>query len=588
MKISKYFSSTCKNILLLTLCLYVTVLTGSVSNGRFVFGLQQRTVAPDGTVYLRAGSIPQQAVRATPLPPAPTLAVDPALEAKVEDLINRHPYDMAQWGIEVLSLDDNQILYSHNSSIPMIPASNMKLFTTATAMHYLGADYRFRTAVYSHSSLDPDGTLHGNLVLRGGGDPFFSRNFLKNNASTFFDEIAAQLRSHGVRKVGGNIVGDDSLYPYAPPPTSAVAQQFREENSLGDQNGADPEFDDDPSVSALSFNDNLVAVRAIPVRNGAAVRVYTEPSTDYFQIINRATATRARRSTFSVSKVAGSNTIVLSGRLSLRAGSHSRYIKVDDPAEFAAYLLKESLQREGIGVPGMPVSHHTGGIPYREMKEWAKHESPPLLDAISIINKRSLNTYAELLLRLVGSEVRGRSTTEAGISVVQDYVAQTGVNPRDVAIYDGSGLSKSNLLSPHCEISLLRYVSSQNYYPQFVSSLSIASSDGTLKHRLSSDATAQRIFGKTGTLSNVVALGGFLYTLQGKRLAFAIFCNNFAYGASSARRCVDEIMEVLSRHEYSHGSNSLIADYGRAYPGQSRVVATDAFQGLVGSSFTSH
>ncbi|HEY2930603.1 MAG TPA: D-alanyl-D-alanine carboxypeptidase/D-alanyl-D-alanine-endopeptidase [Acidobacteriota bacterium] len=592
MKISRYFPSTLKNILLLAVCLYVTLLSGSVSNGRFVFGVQQRTVAPDGTVYLRAGSATSQPVRAGSVPPAPTLAIDPALEAKIEELINRHPNDLAEWGIEVLSLDENQIIYSHNSSIPMIPASNMKLFTTATAMHYLGADYRFKTAVYSHSNLDPDGTLRGNLVLRGGGDPFFSRNFLKNNASSFFDEIAAKLRAHGVHRIGGNIVGDDSLYPYQPPPTSAVAQQLRDENSpgdrLGDQKLADSDSDDDTSVSALSFNDNLVAVRAIPVRNGAPVRVYTEPSTDYFRIINRATATRARRSTFNVSKVPGKNTIVLTGRLPLRAGSHSRYIKVDDPAGFAAYLLKESLQHEGIDVAGMPVSHHGGGIPYREMKEWARHESPPLLDAISIINKRSVNSYAELLLRLVGSEVRGRSTTEAGISVVQDYVAQTGINPRDVAIYDGSGLSKSNLLSPHVEISLLRFVASQNYYPQFVSSLSVASIDGTLRHRLSSDATAQRIFGKTGTLSNAVALGGFLYTLQGKRLAFAIFCNNFASRAGSARHCVDEIMEVLSRHEYSRSSSALASDSGRGNEGTVRSTATGAFHGLVGSSFASH
>jgi PBP4 family serine-type D-alanyl-D-alanine carboxypeptidase len=351
------------------------------------------------------------------------------------------------------------------------------------------------------------------------------------------------------------------LYPYTPPSTSALAasQTLHEEGQSEGQSkvtaSGEPEDDQDGEVSALSFYDNTIGIRVVPVRSGAPVVVRTEPRTEYFHIINRATATRGRRSKLRLAKSKGSNTIVLTGKVSLRSRGLVSYVRVDDPAAFGAYLLKESLERYGIAVSGIAESHHGGGIPYRDLHELAKHESPPLIDAISIINKRSDNAYAELLLRLVGTEVRGRGTAEAGISVVQELVRQTGVDPNELSINDGSGLSKANALSPHAEISLLRYVTQQHYYPSFVSSLAVAGTDGTLKHRLSNGATVQRIFGKTGTLANVVALGGFLYSLQGKRLAFVIFCNNFLYGAGSARHGVDEIVELLARHDYGKPEN---------------------------------
>lgn len=560
MKSPRQCSWILKQIFLLAFYFLVSGASSRIPSSLSLFALQQRTIAPNGTVVLRAGNVASSpgGLRLE----SPTLSIDASLEAKIEEIVNGRPQDLADWGIEVLSLDDNQIIYAHNPHQPMVPASNMKLFTTATAMHYLGPNYRFKTAVYGRPEPQADGILQGSLVVRGGGDPFFAKTFLTENVLSFFDEIAQQLRGQGIRQISGNIIGDDSLYPYTPPPTSALSAgslEVREERSAGGSD-IDAEVDIGASgVSALSFNDDLVAIKVVPVRAGRPVQVYTEPRTDYFRMINRAVATTGRRNTFRLKRINGTNTIMLTGKLPLRRKGFYKYIRVDDPASFVAYLLKESMERHGIVVSGIPQSHHEGRIPYREMRELARHESPPLIEAISIINKQSINAHAELLLRLIGMEVRGSDTAEAGISVVQDYVAQTGINPKDLAIYDGSGLSRSNALSPHAEILLLRYVTLQNYYPHFVSSLAVAGVDGTLRRRLSNGATVQRVFGKTGTLGNVVALGGFMYSLHGKRLAFSIFCNNFARGAGSARHAVDQIMEVLAQHEYQK-SESVVVD----------------------------
>lgn len=570
MKKARWLTLTLRCVLLAGMCLLAPLTGGEYDRGEFLVGQQWRSLEPGGRPGVRVNNGPASTSRFR----VPTVAVDASLEAKIEEILGLKPYNRADWGIEVLSLDDNLILYAHNSNQPMIPASNVKLFTTAAAMHYLGPEYRFKTAVFARPNLEPDGTLQGDLVLRGGGDPFFSKNFTTDNPLFYFDEIAQQVRSQGVRRIGGNLIGDDSLYSPEALSRSMTALgssdlQESQQSAGGPEGETDEEAGRGPPAGSFGFSDTMVGVRVVATRNGKPVQVSIEPRTSFFKVVNRALTTTGRRSTLRVTRVKESNTIIVTGRLPVRKKTFFGYIALEEPAAFAAYVLKEALERNGIEVAGEPQSNHGRRIAYGEMRELARHESPPLVETISIINKQSVNSDAELLLRLIGTEIRGQPTPEAGISVVQELVAQTGINPANVSISDGSGLSRSNSLSPHAEIALLRYVASQQYYPHFVSSLAVAGVDGTLRYRLSGEATVQRIFGKTGTLSNVVALGGFMVSLQGKRLAFAIFCNNSPRGTASVRRAVDQIMEVLARHDYlssdaigadSNSTQALVSD----------------------------
>ncbi|MBI2820880.1 MAG: D-alanyl-D-alanine carboxypeptidase/D-alanyl-D-alanine-endopeptidase [Acidobacteria bacterium] len=559
MKLAKQFFPSLRYLILAGLYLLAPQGGYEVFSPGLLFAQQDPLAAADSRpagVASRSGAYYQP----------PVIAIDAGLEAKIEELLSDRAYNRADWGIEVLSLDDNQILYTHNARQPMIPASNIKLFTTAAALHYLGSRYRFKTAVYARPELNADGTLRGNLVLRGGADPFFSRGFQAESASSYFDELALQLRALGVRRIDGDVIADNSLYARIPAGSSLVSLPADEQEGLAEGDGGESQAEGDAEANfadpegnftkLFSFSDNRILVRVTPVRNGRPVRVSLEPKTNYFRIVNKARATASRRSTLRITRAKGSRIITVTGRLPLRRKGFYTYVKLDDPAEFAAYLLKESMERNGIAVSGTPEAHEQGPIPYREMRELARHESPPLIEAISTINKQSINADAELLLRLIGTEVRGRPTPEAGISVIQEHLARIGVRDDGLAIYDGSGLSRTNAVSPHAEVTLLHYVAAQPYYPDFVSSLAVSGVDGTLRNRLASGATAQRIFGKTGTLSNVLALGGYIDTLQGKRLAFAIFCNNFGGRSTSARQGIDRIMEILASHDYGIQSSA--------------------------------
>jgi D-alanyl-D-alanine carboxypeptidase/D-alanyl-D-alanine-endopeptidase (penicillin-binding protein 4) len=246
--------------------------------------------------------------------------------------------------------------------------------------------------------------------------------------------------------------------------------------------------------------------------------------------------------------IPGTTRLVISGVLP--AGqTRSQNILLERPAEAAAALLKEELRRNGISVSGAVRVSHLGDQSPEVRRQWkllAEHQSPPLIRALEIINKRSLNLHAEMLLRVLGAEFGGAGTDEAGLRVVKNFLEDAGIRDDDkISLNDGSGLSRDNLVTPRFQTSLLLFLSTRPYFELFLNTLAISGTDGTLKHRLASGTMKGVIHAKTGTLGNVASLSGYMTTKSGRSLIFSIFANNVRASMSRIRNTIDEICALF-------------------------------------------
>jgi D-alanyl-D-alanine carboxypeptidase/D-alanyl-D-alanine-endopeptidase (penicillin-binding protein 4) len=458
------------------------------------------------------------------------------IQTKVAQCLKRPGIRSTDWGIEVVDPSTGRVLLSVNPEKPFLPASVLKVVTTAAAVEKLGADFRFRTTVYTNGTLKDDGVLDGDLILFGRGDPNLADPEGGLLAQPALEELADQLAAAGIKKVTGDVIGDDSYFD------SSTHGQGWTGRDLKSPYGA--------PICALSIHNNVLWVHVRATKAGQLARVSLEPPGTYFSVRNLATTGSARsRSTVYARIIPGTRKLVVSG--SVPAGqSSSRYVIVERPAEWTAALLRDELRRRQITVAGDVRAVHRGEVSADERAQWtvlAEHRSPPLARALEIINKRSENLHAEMLLRVMGAELHGIGSDEAGLQAVREFLAEAGLDDGKVSIRDGSGLSRENLLTPKFQTDLLLFISRRPYFELFINTLAVSGVDGTLKHRLASSDVRGAIYAKTGTLQGVAALSGYMVTRSGRNLVFSIFANNARASLARVRRTIDEICALLAR-----------------------------------------
>ena len=385
------------------------------------------------------------------------------------------------WGIEVVSLPSGHILYAQNADKLFTPASNTKLFTTAAALALVGPDYKFHTTVETAGTLDKYGRLSGDLVLMGRGDPNLSGRALPYDLRTerndhpiqVLENLADALVQKGVKYVDGDIVADDSYFAF---------ERYGEGWSQDDL-----VWGDGAPVSALTINDNVVFVNILPAdRPGERAFVSVTPFADYYRIDNRIITTPGGtgRKIF-INREPGSTVLTLWGNMPLDDQGANEALAIEDPAEFAAQLFRSLLEKRGISVYGRQRTHHTelaslstfsvtslapsrGGDDNQfrsgQMNQplvLASNESKPISEDVRVINKVSQNLHAEILLRLLGREKGTAGTVEGGLEVLRGFLTQANVPADQYLFYDGSGLSRQNLVTPHAVVQLLRYAAVQ-------------------------------------------------------------------------------------------------------------------------------
>ena len=483
-----------------------------------------------------------------------------SFQKRIEALLERPQHRSAFWGLQIVRLDNREILFAHNAGKRFQPASNMKLLVAAAALDLWGPDHRFRTPVFLEGRLDSQGRVIGNLVLVGGGDPNPERRLYDpeeedlpiQGSSPFIEGIADQLQERGIRRVEGDIVADTTF--------------FLDEPHGGDWEQEDMFWHYGAPCSALAVFENVFRVSLSPGKaSGDPALLEVTPPQESPAVVNRVgTAPPGGKPDIRIGSDRSGSRVSLLGRLPLNRPTLTYALAVSEPALNAARYLKSSLERRGIPVSGQPRVRALNPLEvleerkislekarekqflYPEQQELARWPSLPLIENLKILIKSSRNLYGEMLLRGLGAEVSGLGSLETGRQALEAFLEKAGISDEPLDFSDGSGLSRTNLLTPESMVRLLQYMERHPRAEEFRDCLPIAGQDGTLKDRMKGTAAQGRVLAKTGTLKFVSSLSGYATNRDGARMAFSIMANNTRGSPREARRAIDAICVLMA------------------------------------------
>ncbi|MEG4109271.1 D-alanyl-D-alanine carboxypeptidase/D-alanyl-D-alanine-endopeptidase [Microcoleus sp. S13_C5] len=442
------------------------------------------------------------------------------LGTQVDAIANRPEFSRSRWGILIQPLSSTTTLYSRDATKYFIPASNAKLLTTAAALQKLGADFRIKTSVYSGEN--------GSLYVAGRGDPSIAEAQLKS--------LAQQLKSRGISQVN-ELIGDDSYFQ-----GSAVNPNWEWEDAQAGYGAP---------INSLIFNQNAIDLLLSPQDLGQPLKVtFAEPKlANQWQIQNNSVTVAQNESEFiEVGREFDRPIIRVSGQLKVGGEPESAYVAVVNPANNFLQQFQQVLAAEGIPVKQALVASASRNF----NQEVATVESPPLAELVRKTNRESNNLYAEVLLRLLGKvtdkmPVPQEDTGEMGLKELKTVLTQLGVNPNSYILADGSGLSRHNLISPEALVQTLRFMANSPAASIYRQSLPIAGENGTLKNRFNNTPNRVILQAKTGTLSGVSALSGYIEVPNYEPLVFSIIVNQSDLSAAKMRSATDEIVLLLNR-----------------------------------------
>ncbi len=485
------------------------------------------------------------------LPSTPAFKPDHSPEAELEHdlggIFNDPRFSNAIWGVSVQSMVTGEYLFHTNDTKSLLPASNFKLFTAAEALSLLGTDFRYTTDLLTTGRILSDGTLRGDLVIRGVGDPTFGSELVMPDSSltTIFDAWADSLASIGVRRVSGAIVGDDSYFTPDYYPAGWNVEDLPYYYAM--------------ESSALVFNEDQVSVTVTPgVAVGSAIKYELNPSTDYVTVnnygITKADSITEKRhrqtdsviatgtSSIDITREMGGNEITVKGEIPLHGTATNQQLSVEDPTLYAATRLRETLIEHDIEVLGEARTERESTKPYPFLKAHvlASYTSPPVSDIVREMDKQSDNLFAEQLFRTVAKEIGGEGSWSMGAQVMKRYLSSIGIDTARISIADGSGLSRMDLVSADDIVKLLRAMHEKpKLFDAFYASLPIMGMDGTLSSRLKSTAAQGNVHAKTGFLTGDRSISGYLTTRDGELLAFSMIGNNFTVPVREANNVQD-------------------------------------------------
>lgn len=464
----------------------------------------------------------------------------------------------AIWGISLVDLATGASLYAENADKLLQPASNTKLFTTTTTLALVGPDYKFLTTVESDKHPDKLGRLSGDLMVVGRGDPNLSGRVLPYVKKTerltphtrVLEELADQVVAAGVKVIDGDIVGDDSYFVY-----ERFGEGWAQDDLMWDYGAP---------VSALTVNDNVVFASIKPgERAGDRALLILDPYANYYTIQNLVSTTSAGTvRNVGVLREPGSLDLTFWGTIALGDAGDDEPLAIEEPATANAQLFRGLLQQRGVLVHGKARALHSQPWQYPPPVDSqpmvvppapsparvviARHESVALIEDLRVINKVSQNLHVEMMLRLLG-KLRGSSgSLSGGLDVEKKFLTeQVHIDPAEFSLYDGSGLSRSGLATPHTFTQLLQYAYAQPWAAQFRDTLPVAGEDGSLSTRFKGTFAADRVEAKTGQLGEVNSLSGYAVTKRGNNVAFSLIVNHHTLGNNKAKQMIDDIVNAL-------------------------------------------
>ena len=466
----------------------------------------------------------------------PEALIDPAigqLKDRITGLLTPREQRSENWGVLVVSLENGDTLFAHAKDKKLSPASNMKLYTTAAALHLMGSKFRYHTFLYQDGPI-LNGHLQGDLILYGTGDPGISERFSENKAQMYQDFLVS-LEQAGVKVIEGDVIGDATYFS-----GPEIGPEWNKKD-LNDWFTA--------PVSALSINENVVTLQILPAGiTGAIPHIYYDHEDFSLPIYNTARTVAGRPTApLWLDRETPDSEVHIYGQIRTGSPGVWRRLTVPDPALLAASELKGILVSNGIEVKGDPKSVNderfsritrstyrgdaNSGVEHPDLVD--QHISPEILEYLQVINHESHNLFAEALLKTMGRITGEGGSFEGGAAAIQRFLREeVGIQDGHITISDGSGLSASNESSPQAFIQLLTYVAKRGQWQTFLSTLPEA---GRSLRRMYRTGAARNLKAKTGTIEGVSALTGVVKTRDDEELLFSIISNGVRSTSSSKR-----------------------------------------------------
>ena len=474
----------------------------------------------------RRRSVRRRAVAAVPA----EVASGTTLPERLQSLLNGTVARSSEVSVQVVELDNGNVVAEKNPHQPLAPASNMKLFTTAAAIDILHPDFKVLTTVYINGKVDPTGTLDGDVKIVGHGDPTIGGRFHDGHATAVIDEWATDLKRAGVKTIKGNLIFEygymDTEYIHPTWPVDQLVNWY------------------EAPVSAFSMQEGCIQVRVMPSRYGKRCVVQLEPPTSFVKVDN--TCVTGRGLPF-ITRIRNSNDVVVRGGVPSRSGPTEVFVTVEEPIQYFAAVTNETFARNGIKVLG-----HIVVTPRDPRSDWqpvAQHATP-LEILVYVINKKSQNTYAEQVVKIIGAETRHEGSWKEGTGEVTEWLTtKVGVPADEFHQADGSGMSRENRASANAFIHLLRYMWNTPNREVFVSSLPYSGDpDAKFGHRLRGAPYARQVYAKTGYIVGVVGLSGYVHAQSGKIYAFSFLFNQYHVGVYAVYQLQDQMLkEIITR-----------------------------------------
>ncbi|MBA4313362.1 MAG: D-alanyl-D-alanine carboxypeptidase/D-alanyl-D-alanine-endopeptidase [Chlorobiaceae bacterium] len=444
-----------------------------------------------------------------------------SLQNKIDNIINDKSLNVCSIGIEIVDVESDKVLYSLNGEKLFHPASNLKLLTTAAAIHLLPSKFQFKTIISINGTLN-SGSVQGDLIISGFGDPLFS--------NTDLDSIVFKIKIIGIHQINGNIILDGSYF-----------------DSL--KWGRGWMWDDEPDptapiISPICIDQNTVKIKVSPnkILSNAPLIEFSPPS-DYFRTMNGAyTSNDTSLPKITLTRIRGTDTILLNGRIASNDSSQEFHISLREPQNYFLHLLTDKLKSAKIEVLGKIT--HSQNNKTRQIFSLSRSIDSVLHQA----NKMSDNLCAENLLKTISAEVLHKpGSTSDGINLLKDFLYKSQIDTSLMFLADGSGASWYNALSPKSIVTLLCSEYKKTSFKRYFETLSIAGVDGTLKNRLKGTSAENNVHAKTGTLTGNNCVSGYVRTADNKMVAFSILINHCPASQRVMRDVEDRIIDLLAR-----------------------------------------
>ena len=431
----------------------------------------------------------------------------------------------------IADAETGNIISQYNSEKSLTQASILKLITTAVALEKLGKDYTFKTTIgYSGKIKKRAKTLEGNLIIKGGGDPALGSENFSEFYNGFIDKWIKDIKTLGIRKVTGRIIADDSYYDYQPVPARWTWED------IGNYYGA--------GAFGLSVLDNTLQIHFnTSVKGSVPVITKIIPEGCEMEFTNFLTASGNEDNGYIFS-TPYSNKGWIAGTIPENKEDFVLKGSIPDPPLFLAKTLNKKLAEAGVKVTGNPVTTRlVPEVKADSFKFVSETISPTLSAIIEVLNHKSVNLYAEHLIKELGRKFKNSGTTSAGIEVVKEFLDSTGINTDGLFIEDGSGLSSRDAVNSNDMVKLLLYMKKSGiFYNEFLKSLPEPGKEGTLKNHFKDPVFDSRLKAKSGSMTRVQSYAGYLTTLSGKEMIFCIIVNNYN---GSARKVISGIEEII-------------------------------------------